>query len=218
ANPYLKDWQDCDQRLHEQLQRTFETIDWFCEAKLIYHLPQWLPAQTAIFVASSMPVRDVESVWRAGDRPHRFYFNRGANGIDGTLSSALGVAHRGQPTLLITGDLACLHDTNGWLITPQFQGCLTVLLINNQGGGIFEHLPIRQFDPPFETFFATPQQVDFRCLAAAYGVPYHYLQDWADVEAQLRHTPWPKIRLLEFRSDRHRNAQWRQQVLADLRG
>ncbi|WP_298615040.1 2-succinyl-5-enolpyruvyl-6-hydroxy-3-cyclohexene-1-carboxylic-acid synthase [uncultured Thermosynechococcus sp.] len=218
ANPYLKDWQEQDERLREQLKQLFETIDWFCEAKLIYHLPEWLPTQTAIFVASSMPVRDVESVWRAGNRPHRFYFNRGANGIDGTLSSALGVAHRGQPTLLITGDLACLHDTNGWLITPQFQGCLTVLLINNQGGGIFEHLPIRQFDPPFEAFFATPQQVDFRYLAAAYGVPYHCLQDWADIEAQLRQTPWPKIRLLEFRSDRHRNAQWRQQVLADLRG
>ncbi|MFN3679360.1 2-succinyl-5-enolpyruvyl-6-hydroxy-3-cyclohexene-1-carboxylic-acid synthase [Thermosynechococcus sp.] len=215
-NPYLKDWQNYDQRLHAQLKQTFETIDWFCEAKLIYHLPQWLPPQTAIFVASSLPVRDVESVWRPSDRPHRFYFNRGANGIDGTLSSALGVAHRGQPTLLITGDLACLHDTNGWLLTPQFQGCLTVLLINNQGGGIFEHLPIRQFDPPFEAFFATPQQVEFRYLAAAYGIPYHCFKDWADVEAQLRQTPWPKIRLLEFRSDRHQNAQWRQQVLAHL--
>ncbi|WNC22044.1 2-succinyl-5-enolpyruvyl-6-hydroxy-3-cyclohexene-1-carboxylic-acid synthase [Thermosynechococcus sp. PP22] len=215
-NPYLKDWQDHDQRVHEQLKRTLEAIDWFCEAKLIYHLPQWLPSQTAIFVASSMPVRDVESVWRASDRHHRFYFNRGANGIDGTLSSAFGVAHRGQPTLLITGDLACLHDTNGWLITPQFQGCLTVLLINNNGGGIFEHLPIRRFDPPFESFFATPQAVNFAQLAAAYGIPYHCLQDWADVKTQLSLAPWPKVRLLEFKSDRQQNAQWRQQVLAHL--
>lgn len=215
-NPYLKDWQDHEQRLRQQLRWTFETIDWFCEAKLIYHLPEWLPPATALFVASSMPVRDVESVWRTSDRQYAFYFNRGANGIDGTLSSALGVAHRGQLTLLITGDLACLHDTNGWLITPQFQGRLTVLLINNGGGGIFEHLPIRQFEPPFEAFFATPQQVEFRNLAAAYGIPYHRLKDWADVETQLRLVPWPKIRLLEFRSDRHQNAQWRQQVLAHL--
>ena len=68
--------------------------------------------------------------------------NRGANGIEGTLSTALGIAYKGKSSVLVTGDLALLHDTNGWLIRQHFQGHLTIILINNNGGGIFEMLPI----------------------------------------------------------------------------
>jgi 2-succinyl-5-enolpyruvyl-6-hydroxy-3-cyclohexene-1-carboxylate synthase len=113
-----------------------------------------------------MPVRDLEYFWPATDRRHRVFFNRGANGIDGTLSTALGVAHGGRPAVLLTGDLALLHDTNGFLLTPKLRGSLTIVLINNRGGGIFEHLPVAQFDPPFEEYFATPQTVDFAKLCA----------------------------------------------------
>ena len=112
--------------------------------------------------------------WQANITRCPVYFNRGANGIDGTLSTALGVAHGGiQPAVLLTGDLALLHDANGFLTVPKFKGGLTILLINNAGGGIFEHLPVAAFNPPFEEFFATPQQVDFAKLcAAAHGVEH----------------------------------------------
>ncbi|XFA73942.1 2-succinyl-5-enolpyruvyl-6-hydroxy-3-cyclohexene-1-carboxylic-acid synthase [Thermosynechococcaceae cyanobacterium Okahandja] len=213
---YLEQWRSLDNEVAQALAMTLDPIDWRCDAKLVHRLSQWLPADTAVFVASSMPVRDVESVWPRSDRRYRFYFNRGANGIDGTLSSALGSAHRGQPTVLLTGDLACLHDTNGWLITPEFHGSLLVLLINNHGGGIFEHLPIQGFEPPFERFFATPQMVSFGSLAAAYDLPYYALEDWSELEQHLSALGKFKVRLVEFRSDRHRNAQWRQGVLARL--
>jgi 2-succinyl-5-enolpyruvyl-6-hydroxy-3-cyclohexene-1-carboxylate synthase len=80
--------------------------------------------------------------------------------------------------VLLTGDLALLHDTNGFLLRPQFAGHLTIVLINNNGGGIFEMLPIARFDPPFETYFATPQAIDFAQLCATYGVAYERITDW----------------------------------------
>ena len=126
-----------------------------------------------MFIANSMPARDVESVWPPTDRRLRPGFNRGGNGIDGTLSTALGLAHGAPPGgRLLTGDLALLHDTNGFLLAAKFRGSLTIVLINNRGGGIFEHLPVAQFEPVFEQFFATPQEADFARLAAAYGAAH----------------------------------------------
>jgi 2-succinyl-5-enolpyruvyl-6-hydroxy-3-cyclohexene-1-carboxylate synthase len=120
-----------------------------------------------IFVASSMPVRDLEYFAPVRADGPRVLANRGANGIDGTLSTALGVAQAGAPTVLLTGDLALLHDTNGFLVSAKLRGSLTVVLINNDGGGIFGHLPVAKFNPPFEEYWATPQRVDFAKLCAA---------------------------------------------------
>jgi hypothetical protein len=138
-----------------------------------------------------MPVRDMEFVWPANDRGIRVFFNRGANGIDGTLSTALGVAHDGGPAVLLTGDLALLHDSNGFLIAPRFKGSLTIVLINNHGGGIFEHLPVAQFGQIFEEFFATPQEVDFPRLCSAHGVTHVHVEDWAHFESLISPLPAP---------------------------
>jgi 2-succinyl-5-enolpyruvyl-6-hydroxy-3-cyclohexene-1-carboxylate synthase len=158
-------------------------------------------------------VRDVEWFWPPNHRQVRFFFNRGANGIDGTLSTALGIAHHNQAGLLLTGDLAFLHDTNGLLLRSHFQGHLTVVLINNHGGGIFEMLPIAQFDPPFETFFATPQQVVIPTLCQAYGIAYEQIKTWKQLQAALNPLPTSGIRVLEVQSDRKADAQWRLALL-----
>ncbi|HEY4300197.1 MAG TPA: 2-succinyl-5-enolpyruvyl-6-hydroxy-3-cyclohexene-1-carboxylic-acid synthase [Candidatus Didemnitutus sp.] len=174
-----------------------------------------LPANTLVFAASSMPVRDLEYFWPAGNGRQRFRFNRGANGIDGTLSTALGLAHGdGQPAVLLTGDLALLHDTNGFLSARRLRGSLTVVLINNRGGGIFEHLPVAQFDPPFEEFFATPQEAHFRGLCGAYGVDYVRIRDRKHLSALLRALPARGVRVLEVRTDRKKDAAFRKALLA----
>jgi 2-succinyl-5-enolpyruvyl-6-hydroxy-3-cyclohexene-1-carboxylate synthase len=146
------------------------------EGDVTLTLARTLPDHTPLFVASSMPVRDVEYLWPADDRGRKMHFNRGANGIDGTLSTALGVAHGNAPAVLLTGDLALLHDTNGFLLRPKLKGSLTVVLINNRGGGIFGHLPVAQFEPPFEEV-TTDRKSDvitrkqlFAAAAAAAGV------------------------------------------------
>src|SRR5690606_27351638 len=97
------------------------------EGKVAWLLAEYLPPGTRLFVASSMPVRDVEYFWPANDRAARVFFNRGANGIDGTLSTALGIADAStQPAVLLTGDLAFLHDSNGLLLASRVRGSLTV--------------------------------------------------------------------------------------------
>lgn len=177
-------------------------------------LAQALPAHTPVFVASSMPVRDAEAYWPLNDKGFQWYFSRGANGIDGTLSTALGVAHTADaPAVLVTGDLSFLHDQNGLLIAPWFKGSLTVLLINNDGGGIFEHLPIASFNPPFEAYFATPQNVDFAKLAAAHSIRYHLAKDWSDIAKLFAKLPKNGIRIIEIRTDRKADAATRKTLL-----
>jgi 2-succinyl-5-enolpyruvyl-6-hydroxy-3-cyclohexene-1-carboxylate synthase len=127
--------------------------------------------------ASSMPVRDAEWLMPVAAIHGAGFSNRGANGIDGTLSTAIGAAHRSnRPMVLVCGDLAFLHDANALLSSRQLCGSLTVVLIDNGGGRIFESLPIVQHRADFETFFATPQQVDFASLAAAHGIAFSDLQ------------------------------------------
>ncbi len=184
------------------------------EGDITLALAQALPVDAPLFVASSMPVRDVEYFWPADDRRRRLYFNRGANGIDGTLGTALGVAHGGAPAVLLTGDLAFLHDTNGLLLRPLLRGSLTVVLVNNEGGGIFEHLPVAQFQDSFERFFATPQQVEFARLCAAYGVEHIPVHGLAQLAALLTELPAQGIRVLEIRTNRKRDAALRKKLFA----
>ncbi len=169
-----------------------------------------------LFVASSMPVRDLEYFAPVRTDGPRVLANRGANGIDGTLSTALGVAHAGQPAVLLTGDLALLHDTNGFLIAPKLRGSLTVVVINNRGGGIFGHLPVAKFDPPFEEYWATPQQVDFGRLCAAYAVPHQTVDTPAALRVALQtQSEEPGLRLIEVRTDRTLDAATRQRLLGE---
>ncbi|MBL9193012.1 MAG: 2-succinyl-5-enolpyruvyl-6-hydroxy-3-cyclohexene-1-carboxylic-acid synthase [Opitutaceae bacterium] len=179
------------------------------EGGVAARLGEVLPPATPVFVAASMPVRDLEYFWPCQGGGQRLYFNRGANGIDGTLSTALGVAHGHAPSVLLTGDLAFLHDTNGLLLAPKLRGSLTVVVINNRGGGIFEHLSIAAYNPPFEDYFATPQQVDLGRLAEAYGVAHRLVPTWGELERELTSLPVSGLRILEFRTDRRQDAAFR---------
>jgi 2-succinyl-5-enolpyruvyl-6-hydroxy-3-cyclohexene-1-carboxylate synthase len=187
------------------------------EPAVVPVLAKYLPYETAVFVASSMPVRDLEYFWPKGKGAQRIRFNRGANGIDGTLSTALGLAQGDRrPAVLLTGDLALLHDTNGFLSVPKFKGSLTIVLINNNGGGIFEHLPVARFNPPFEEFFATPQNIDFRKLCATYGVAHVAVTSLAQLTRLVAKLPKAGVRVLEVCTDRKRDAAFRKELFVGL--
>jgi len=198
------------------------------EAAIVPTLARALPEGAVVFVASSMPIRDVEYFWPKTERGFEFHFNRGANGIDGTLSTALGVAQlpplppdssaspdfAPHPTYLLCGDLSFLHDSNGLLLAKNLRGSLTVILINNHGGGIFEHLPVANYDPPFEEFFATPQRVDFGKLCAAHGVAHCSIATLSELKTELAHEPQQGLRVLELHTDRKTSAAHRKALLA----
>lgn len=214
ASTYSAAWREAEQRARRIIDGRLAGEAVF-EGRVVWELARTLPANTPLFIANSMPVRDAEYFWPANNRGVRVFVNRGANGIDGTLSTALGVAHGNAPAVLLTGDLALLHDTNGFLSAPLLNGSLTIVVVNNAGGGIFNHLPVARFDPPFEKYWATPQTADFGKLCAAYGVGHAVVGDAARLASFLVELPAAGVRVLEVRTDRARDAAFRKQFFAD---
>lgn len=211
---YLKQWLEVENKVKHTLKQTMESLTVLYEGKASWLLSQYLPRETPLFIANSMSVRNAEFFWQPNDNQVKTYFSRGANGIDGTLSTALGIAHQNQSAVMLTGDLALLHDTNGFLANNQFQGHLTIILINNDGGGIFEMLPIADFEPLFEKYFATPQSIDFAQLCATYEIEYQLIENWQQLQQLINPLPQQGIRVLELKSDRKTDALWLKNNLA----
>jgi 2-succinyl-5-enolpyruvyl-6-hydroxy-3-cyclohexene-1-carboxylate synthase len=166
-----------------------------------------LPSGSNLFVASSLPVRHLEQYGKPGKRDISVYCNRGASGIDGTISSAFGVAAASPaPTVLITGDLAFYHDMNGLLAAKRTGTKLIVVLINNDGGGIFKRLPINDFEPHFTELFLTPHGLDFEPAARLYGFDYACVTDYAALrEAFAAAVDSPHSVIIEARTNAERD-------------
>ena len=160
-----------------------------------------LPADAELVVSSSMPIRDLE--WFGG-KAARAHANRGANGIDGVISTALGIALAGRPTVVLVGDVAYLHDSNALLAAAQFGADLRVIVVDNRGGGIFSFLPQAAglLDDRFEQLFGTPHATDLVALAAAHGIRAATAETLAGVAAAVA-TPGPTV--TRVATDRRRN-------------
>lgn len=141
AQEWLTRWRSEDERAGEAIRASIGGQ--LSEPALAAELGVLLPPQATLFVASSMPVREIETFWPVRDDPPRVLCNRGANGIDGIVSSAFGVAAAGTgPVVLLIGDVALAHDIGGLLAASRLQLRLTIVLVDNGGGGIFDFLPI----------------------------------------------------------------------------
>lgn len=168
---WIRMWIELERVASEALAEALDSSSVVTEPGAARALAAAMPADGALVVSSSMPIRDLE--WFSGPFPGaRVIANRGANGIDGVVSTAVGVALSGRPTALLIGDLAFVHDSNG-LIGLTGRGVdLTVVVVDNNGGGIFSMLPQAQELPSdrFERLFATPHGVDIVALGAAHGI------------------------------------------------
>jgi 2-succinyl-5-enolpyruvyl-6-hydroxy-3-cyclohexene-1-carboxylate synthase len=140
-----------------------------------------IPKDHALFLASSMPIRDMDMYAVANGNTVSVAANRGASGIDGTIASACGFAagHKQSVTLLI-GDLALLHDLNSLPLATQSRYPIIIVVINNDGGGIFHFLPIAQATPHFETWFGTPHGLTFKDAASLFKLPYRSPQSHSE--------------------------------------
>ena len=179
-----------------------------------------VPAGGILFVSNSMPVRDVDAFGGTRSEALRALGSRGASGIDGIVSTALGVAvGAGEPVVALLGDLALLHDGNGLLATREPDARVVFVVVNNDGGGIFHFLPVREHEPHFTPLFATPHGLEPARLAALYGLPHERVEPAAvgeRVRAALsdRHTA---SRLIEVRTDRGENQRRRDAAVAAVR-
>jgi 2-succinyl-5-enolpyruvyl-6-hydroxy-3-cyclohexene-1-carboxylate synthase len=150
-----------------------DETDEFCEGRVLADVADLAPEPSTIFVSNSMPVRDLDRFARPTTKSRTVLGNRGASGIDGIVSTALGAGSATTDDLtLVTGDLAYYHDMNGLLALARCDVDATIVLVNNDGGGIFHMLPIEEYDPPFTSQFKTPHGLDFEPTADLYDLSY----------------------------------------------
>jgi 2-succinyl-5-enolpyruvyl-6-hydroxy-3-cyclohexene-1-carboxylate synthase len=159
-----------------------------------------------VYTASSMPIRDQEAFLEIGEADVLMLANRGANGIDGLISSGIGAAHAsGRPTVIVTGELGLLHDLGGLAALRATDVAVRIVVIDNGGGGIFDFLPqAEQLDgEDFEALLGTPREVDWERAAALFGVAHRRLDDLSELESALA----TGTGLIEVRVDRAENVR-----------
>ena len=199
---YLEKWQKAQEKMRHQLEKVAQEENPF-EGRFVQELQKHLKALDAqLLVSNSMEIRDIDYWWKKEDSKVRILGNRGVNGIDGTESTALGIATTGKPTVLLTGDLSMLHDLNGLIIGKTHELNLTIVLFNNDGGGIFHHLAQKGV-PNFDYLFSTPHGLNFEGLAELTGLDYHLVSNYADFGQQFETSICqPGIHLLEIKTDK----------------
>ena len=213
ADPaWLRSWRLADEAAARAIAATLG--DALSEPLVAAQLGADLPATATCFVASSMPVRDVETFWPARDAPPRALSHRGANGIDGTVSGALGAAAGGAgPVVLLIGDVALAYDLGALASATRLGLSLTIVLLNNDGGGIFSFLPVARERDAFEEHVATPHGLDFARAAALYGCAYTRADDPAALRTALD-AAGDGVALIEVRTDRDENVALHRRVWA----
>ncbi len=188
------------------------------EPKVAYQLSRLLEDQDILFVGNSMPLRDVDSYFPGTTKSIRFLGNRGVNGIDGVISSALGAA-AGSPNrvLLLIGDLSFYHDMNGLLAAKLHSLNATIVLINNDGGGIFQFLPQATLVEGFEANFIVSTGLDFKPMVEMYGGRFHSISSWEcfDESVSLALAS-PGLDVLEVRTNREENVLTHQRLVRDV--
>ncbi|MCB9640825.1 MAG: 2-succinyl-5-enolpyruvyl-6-hydroxy-3-cyclohexene-1-carboxylic-acid synthase [Myxococcales bacterium] len=170
GNPWFAQWKALDDTQQAQLQSSLAQAP-LHEPAIAHDISTLLPKEHVLFVGNSMPIRDLDLFASTGGSAVPIAANRGASGIDGLLATALGVVagSQKQGTLLI-GDLSLIHDLNSLILLQQSQLPLVVLVINNHGGGIFQFLPIAQFEDVFQRCFTTPHSLSLAPIARAIGL------------------------------------------------
>jgi 2-succinyl-5-enolpyruvyl-6-hydroxy-3-cyclohexene-1-carboxylate synthase len=202
---------------HDALERHLDTVDELFEGKVFAELAPHLPDGALLYAGNSMPVRDLDTFLPRSRRALRCLANRGANGIDGVISSALGASAAGQGrVVLVIGDISFYHDLNGLLAARKHALDLLVVLLNNDGGGIFSFLPQTEAVPDeFELLFGTPHGLDFRPFVEGYGGQFVRVDDWPSFNSAVGDgLARGGLHVVEVPTDRQRNviqhrAVWR---------
>ena len=211
---WLESWRAADAAAATAIEATLG--DELSEPFVARRLGSLLPPEATLFVASSMPIRDVEEFVAAREDGPRVLSNRGANGIDGTVSSAFGAAAAGSgPVVLLVGDVAVAHDVGGLLAARRLGLELTIVLLNNDGGGIFHFLPVAGQKDAFEEHVATPHGLDFAAVAGVYGCRHQLIETAADLSAAVQGSLRSgQTEILEVRTGRAENLALHRRVAA----
>ena len=213
SGSWLDDWLHAEKTARTAVDAVLDAADGISEPRLARDLVAALPPGALLWTGSSMPIRDIDC-HMAPREDIRVLASRGASGIDGTVSAAIGaaLAHDG-PAFALLGDLAFLHDSPGLAIGPREpRPNLCLVVVNNDGGGIFSTLE-QAGHPGFERLFGTPHSAALHHLAVAFAIPYHLLDHPDDLTKALQGTG---LRIIEVRTDRSAGAELRALLMGSL--
>jgi 2-succinyl-5-enolpyruvyl-6-hydroxy-3-cyclohexene-1-carboxylate synthase len=225
---WLEDFLEADRHAARAVEEQLLADEDLLEARAVRELAAALPDDALLYVSNSMPVRDLDAFLPASPRRLRVLCNRGASGIDGMISSALGAAAAeslrptgdvaqppqttggAAPVVLLTGDLALLHDCGALLAARRHALSLTIVVLDNDGGGIFSLLPIADAGDAvgFETYFRTPHGIDLEPLCRGMGADFRWARSWEHLRASLKDAlSAPGVSVVGLRVDRDRNVK-----------
>ncbi len=216
AEKWTRQWLGFGELARGAIARYLEGLTQPFEGKVFAELAALLSSGAVLYAGNSMPVRDLDTFFPAAGGAIRFMSNRGANGIDGVVSSALGAAaHAAGPLVLAIGDLSFYHDSNGLLAAKLHRLSATIVLLNNDGGGIFSFLPQADHPRHFERLFGTPHGVDFSHIAAAYGAGFTLIRTWDEFRGAVRRGMQSSgVNIVEVRTERSANVRLHREVWA----
>jgi 2-succinyl-5-enolpyruvyl-6-hydroxy-3-cyclohexene-1-carboxylate synthase len=219
---WLDGWRTADDAAARSLAAWAAELDEPFEGGVAPALEAALPDGAVVLAASSMPVRDLDAFMPGSERPRRIVANRGANGIDGLIATALGLAAgQTERVVAVLGDLAFLHDLTSLVAAGRLGLDLTIVLVDNDGGGIFSFLPQAAADHPelglpehYEELFGTPHGLDLRAVTSALGATHRRVGGGDLARGLSACIGRPGVTVIELDTDRARNVELHQQAFA----
>lgn len=210
---FLNKWKKVNRLTKDHLTVIKDSTE-LSESRLFYQLADMLPDGANLFVGNSMPIRDLDSFFHNNGKSIRVMANRGANGIDGTVSTAMGAAAvSSQPLYLVLGDLTFFHDLNGLLAAKLYNIDITIIIINNNGGGIFSFLPQAEHPKHFELLFGTPLDLDFEHVIRMYNGSFTRIKDWDHLREMMETSKTTHgLNAIEIVTKRDRNTEEHRQM------
>lgn len=203
STEWLDDWRAMNMIAGILKSETIDEAAFPFEGRIAREVITSLPEKSNLFISNSLPIRDTDFFATPLNKRLSIFTNRGASGIDGINSTALGIAKTSKvPTFLIVGDLAFFHDMNGLHNSVKYKIPLTVILINNSGGGIFESLPISEYRDVMKENFLTPLSINFKKFVEAYGGKHVKIKSWNHLGKELKLSPASRsLTVLEVKTD-----------------
>ncbi|MCB1075538.1 MAG: 2-succinyl-5-enolpyruvyl-6-hydroxy-3-cyclohexene-1-carboxylic-acid synthase [Simkania sp.] len=215
--PWLQCWKEMNRITQKTLTHFFQEKKDLTEPALFHHLSRWIGEDRSLFIGNSLPIREADALFAPKQNCGPVFGNRGVSGIDGNIATATGIA-KGlrKPLLAIMGDLTFLHDLTSLAQLKNSPVPITLLVINNDGGGIFSFLPIAKRKAVFEQFFVTPHGLNLEHAAPLFGLKYEKVTTLDEMETALQ-SGTTQSKILEMCTDRDETLALHKEIIAHVK-